>query len=151
MIVQANVVLNRTVVDSALTIRQPMQWSSSKSKWVVSHQLMVLNSCYWPDWSTKSWCYLLSIIYAMMLLATKTWNVIGVFHNSVVFVLSYTVSKAARLDYASSLVSHATEECLASQWCHWIAKHVPLSLLWKHSSQTWKLVNKDIAATKNYW
>ena len=31
--------------------RQPVRWSSSESKWVVSRQLMVLNSGYWPVWS----------------------------------------------------------------------------------------------------
>ena len=69
------------------------------------------------------------------------------------FVLSSTVSKAAILDHTSSLVSYAKEECLASQWRNCIAKHVPLSLLWKHGSQTkgyFRPQNEKPYWSKNY-
>ena len=59
MIVRVKVVLNRSVVAcwQWLTFWQPVLWSSSESKWIVSRPLMVLNSGYWPDWSIKSQCY----------------------------------------------------------------------------------------------
>ena len=70
MIICMKKVLNRTVVDGDYMFQQPVRWSSSESKWVVSCQLIVLNSSYWPDRSIKLECYWSSM---------KTQNVIGAF------------------------------------------------------------------------
>ena len=89
MIICMKTVLNRTVVDGDYMFQQPVRWSSSESKWVVSCQLIVLNSSYWPDRSIKLECYWSSVSSAVMFLAMKTQNVIGAFWS--VYSQSLTV------------------------------------------------------------
>ena len=55
MIVLVTVVLNRTVIVTDVSTTRAVVIFSVKC--VVSCQLMVLNSGYWPDWSIKSQCY----------------------------------------------------------------------------------------------
>ena len=93
VIVRSSKALNRDVVDSDHDWRfgQPVQKSSSDSKWVVSRHLMELSLVIdrfgqlicdvISRLSSKPWCYWLWL---------KTLNVIGAFHGSI-FGQSYKV------------------------------------------------------------